>query len=194
MAGKAGPAGNSGWKFEPPRLDPEEDAQSDEGGDRAETEDGQEVLDDRAGADAEGVEEGQEEDRTGGDDLARREAVVQAEDLEAQENMAGREDRHERAEELRERDGQGGQPAAHDEAEKGPAEEEGRAGAVGLAEVDVLPPGLRVHRAELGEREGAAESDEAPGQPNGQKKPWRGKAGGDDPGSHVRSPSRSPHR
>ena len=105
--------------------------------------------------------------------------------IQAEEHAGGGNRRQERTEEFGEGDGEGGQAAAHDEAEEGPAEEERRARAVGLAEVDVLAARFGVHRPELGERQGPAERDQPARQPDREKIAGRGEPRGDDPGRHI---------
>jgi len=68
---------------------------------------------------------------------------------------------------------------------KKPAEEECGGGAEGLAEIDVLPARLGIHGPEFGERERAAQGDQAASQPDRQEQAGGGESGGDDPGRHI---------
>ncbi len=62
-------------------LDPKENPEDDQGRDRTQPYDRKRVLDDRARADAERIDQGQEERRGGRYDLAGRQGVGQAGDL-----------------------------------------------------------------------------------------------------------------
>ncbi len=184
MAGKAGPAGKRGWKFEPPALTPKRIPSPT----RAATVTSRKTVrtfwttaPDRMPNELRKVRKRIEAAAT---TWPAEMADGQPQGLGPEQDVACREDRDERAQEFGEGDGQGGQSAAHDEPEKGPPEKEGRGRTVGLAEVDVLAAGLRVHRPELRERERPAERDEAPGQPDDEKETGGGEPGGDEPRGH----------
>ena len=66
----------------------------------------------------------------------------------------------------RKADSERGRPAGTDDKEQAPTEKKAPERRVGLAQVNVLAAGMRQHRAELGERQRAAERQQARDDPN----------------------------
>ena len=109
------------------------------------------VVEAHAGADADVVHRGHHGgDRDGG------------------EHLAGGAETHEMDETFREAGGKGGDRAGVDHEEGEPSDHEPRGRVVGLAQVDVVAAGVRVHRPELGIGERARRGEEAAGEPGGE--------------------------
>ena len=100
---------------------------------------GENILHNRAGANAACIHEGEQEHDGDGQELL----CGQTEFAGSDEIISGRDGGHEDACKLCERHGYGGDGAGLDDDEGGPAEEEGPEATEGFAEINVLSAGLR---------------------------------------------------
>ena len=113
-------------------------------------------------------------------------------DRDRGEQLAGGAEGDEIDETLREADGEGGDRARVDDEEREPSRDEARGGMVGLAQVDVIAAGARVHGPELRIGERTRRREEATGKPGGEDRARVREEVGHPPGGEE--DARSDHR